>query len=261
MKKIFLHIGEPKTGSTAIENFLQKLYDTKVLQQYDFAFLCQKIYQLITGAWSNPAEQENLDRFITFVSTFLKNTKENNIIISQDVFSSKNILKYNNLPCIAQLFKDYEVHVFVYIRRYDQYYESLWAQSHKRLNTSIFFQIPEELHKKDILDEYAKYFKKENIHVRVYDRQKLFQKNVIYDFLQWIHLEELFPFVEKKENTNPSLSPTNLRIRLSYARQNMFTEKAKVKKLEELKKKWLPIKKVYRWTFILSFGEQDVELM
>lgn len=144
---------------------------------------------------------------------FWKDTKS----LLQDrhiIISWESIFLFYNLNDFLSAVKDeYEnICVIVYLRRQDQYVESLWNQLIKSYfcNKIPFYQWVSSvlLNYKENLDTIAQVIRKENLIVRVYEKAQ-FQgkrKNLISDFLYALHIELdwnkcTFP----EGNNNPAL--------------------------------------------------------
>ncbi len=235
MKKIYLHIGTEKTGTSAIQNTLQNLHNRRLLKRYDFSLLKGRVYSLLMASWHVPTEKYTIDRVVAYIQNFLQKTSQSHIILTCEAFSTRAFLENGNIHALATALQNCEVQVFLYLRRQDSYAESNWAQKIKNFITSDVF-VPEKPSWQNLLDTYAHYFGKEHINVRVYNRMSLYKQDVVCDFLQWVGLQQLIPKREKI-NSNTSLSPANLRIRLSYIRQNKLTKKMQKKRVSTLTKR------------------------
>ncbi len=232
-KKIYIHIGQPKTGSTAIQNSLHKLHQKGQLQKLNFTLINADVNGLLNLAQNIPSEAENLESLMSVIRNFLQQTNFKNIIISSENFF---LLSGKNIQALAETLQGHRVNILCYLRRQDQSAESNWAQMVKIFATRPIISniwAPTAL---SVLKNYSKCFGKENIELRIYKRNNLYKNDSVCDFLQWVGLENLIPHLEKVYS-NPSLSPTNLRIRLSYMRQNMLSEKEKEKRLAGLQTK------------------------
>ncbi len=232
MKKIYLHIGTHKTGCTAIQHTLQNLQDRNILQENSFALVWKEVYSSLKTSWNKPHEAQSLDTFVAYIQKSIQETKANNIIISCEGFSSGKFLAQGNIQVLARALREYAVHICVYIRRQDHFVESGWAQGSK-VFASVTEMKPWRPRWKELLDTYAQHFGKECITVRVYDRKILHMHDTRCDFLQWLGLQHLIPYLEKCYD-NPSLSPANLRIRLSYMRQNTLSEEEKIQGMRDI---------------------------
>ncbi len=234
MKKIFLHIGSGKTGSTAIQYALQDFQDRGLLKKHDFDLLWRDLPILINTIKEKNPKKPKFNDLLTFIEKFLYSTKKNNIIISCEALF--RVLHWGDLffSELAKIFQDYDVKILAYLRRQDYKIESSWAQGCKFLRSPEKLLIPKHSQPyKVTLDRYAQAFGKENITVRIYDRNKLYNNDSRADFLQWAGLEKLISELGDSYS-NPSLSPVNLRIRLSYMRQNMLSDELKAKRHKEL---------------------------
>lgn len=250
MKKIYLHIGAHKTGTTAIQEALTSLQKEGELKKHDFCFmlLSDEIHTLCHTT-------QNKEQFCTIfqhkLAHFIENTPFQNFIFSFEGLSSSLILANPHIvEALANVFSPYHTTIIYYLRRQDSAYESLWAQRHKHFLSSLHLDPPKSIYK-DVLALYAKYFGKENICLRIYDKKSLYKNNSVSDFLEYIQLADLIDIFENiqnknlttpaqeqektlSKNANSSMSPYNLRISLSYQRQNTLSQEASIHKKKQL---------------------------
>lgn len=259
MKKVYLHIGAHKTGTTAIQEALSTLQKKGELKKHNtnFSLLADEIHTLFH---TNSDQKKLCNAFKDKLTHCIENIPVQNFIFSFEGLSSFFILANPHIvEAIAEVFSPYETTVIYYLRRQDTAYESLWAQRHKHFLSSTHLDPPKSIYK-DVLDLYATHFDKKNICLRIYDKNSLYKNNSIDDFLTCVNLRNLIDSakdmpselthsykVAERENiseitkrqytaSNSSMSPSNLRISLSYIRQNTLSQEEaerKKKKLEE----------------------------
>ncbi len=241
-KKAYLHLGLHKTGSSAIRTAMRKFHEEGVLKKYKYDF------------WDKEISMHELHRFVDDVDFCAKliakhihtperETWREAIVTTNAALSSYQkdgayILTDKFAPVFAKAFEGYDVHISFYLRRQDIYSESFWAEMVKEglycgdLLTHIETR-EKHLYYKPLLDSYAKYFGKENITVRVYDRSQFYKGNIVNDFLHIVGLEDLARHWHEK-HTNPSFSPAALRLIHANNAQHKLHKDEVAKHIESL---------------------------
>ena len=190
--KLILHIGTPKTGTTAIQKFL---YDNQELlkeQGYSYPKIQDLVFPSNNGSpLRNYVKQGIPDTELFGWKEFWNNTRHelnsNHVIISYE-----EIFCYNVHQFISAVKKEYDnIKVIVYLRRQDRYMETIWNQCIKRLEFStIEFKDFKEKRIQDLdylekLNKISQIVGKNNIIVRVYEKEQFQGKyhSVVSDFL------------------------------------------------------------------------------
>ncbi|WP_416137640.1 hypothetical protein ACM26W_14290 [Halomonas sp. HK25] len=192
MSTIYLHIGANKTGSSAIQAFLNSNRD--VLDGYGFHVLDNVYdnahyplsYALGCGPKLNDInEQDELKKTLDEI----EKNKDKKIIISSEYF----ILE-NDPGKIAKYFSGHDVKVIVYLRRHDLWLESLYNQAVKTApgipwEVGIYSYInyiksnkKQEISFKRLLMKWDRVFGKNNILVRPYERDGFLDGSIVSDF-------------------------------------------------------------------------------
>ncbi len=233
MKNIFLHIGQPKTGTKSIQHTFLDLKKNGMLETYnfDFYYLLEDTYFLRSEKTAYSEKYINL--LMEKILSCIENTKAQNIIFSSELLFSQVILKDEIfIKIFAKTLSAYNVKILLYVRRQDTQYESVWAEVCKRFQASLYPSFP-RIYIRQLIALYEKYFTKKNIAIRVYEKKFLYRQDSVCDFLEWLNLQELIPQRDAiRRPINISLSPVNLRISLSFMRQNTLSEDEKKKRLE-----------------------------
>lgn len=217
-KKLYIHIGYPKTGTSSIQAELVKHRET--LKDMGYRVLPE--HSKGKGLLPSPAlmryESAEPRRFIVIpnsVKRFVKSVDKidaPNIIISTENFS--HLQKAD----IRKLRKHIPQHIHpiivVYLRRQDQQIQSWWAQHVKHMMTSrsfesyVEYQLDNERYKLDYdmaLSWWEDVFGIENMRVRVFNRV-IKEKDLFHDFLEACDIQDTGAFVTNNQrNPSPSL--------------------------------------------------------
>ena len=203
-KKLFLHIGTLKTGSTLIQFFCmenrRKLMEDGVLfpnsaisMRPDGRSMRTPGHYLLISALLN-------DDLAIFKELEAEIANQNNI--STVILSSENFSIHPELiPKLHVYFGQFkEVKIIVYLRRQDFYLESIYTEFisggwRKLSKTPIEFfgecldsKGPVECNYYNLLEPWAKAFGKTNILVRPFEREQWVEGDLIKDFLITLNL-------------------------------------------------------------------------
>ena len=228
MPTLYLHIGMPKTGTSYIQKFLKEnrnVLRTKgyvfpifpevpnVLPQRNARFLIHT-YRDENGKVDKAKMKEVWNSNFDYISQLF--TKYDNMIMSEESIWG---LKDQNDRFWKKLKKEVDSRgidckVVAYLRRQDLFEQSHWAQKVQEYETCTFTEFINGV-SRDRLDYYtrlndiAKFMGKDNIIVRVYEKQQWggTQNNLISDFFNTVGLELTDDFVTpEKSVVNISLS-------------------------------------------------------
>lgn len=228
MKTFYLHIGTPKTGTTAIQRFCAD--NRKVLESKNYCYP-EVIKKLDVGLNRNAhpmfaaimdsngkrlreEEQKNLLAVFTQIRQCFESY--DNVVMSDELAWGATESHHRNFwKQLCQEAKDagYQVKIIVYLRRQDQLVASRWNQRIKSTNSTTTWteyqqlqddRFASQLHYYQKLEGIAHYFGKENIIVRRFDRNGFTGGNIYADFLRTLNLE----FTEEYQipNNTPNLS-------------------------------------------------------
>lgn len=175
MKRIFLHIGQPKTATTTIQNFLS-INQAKLIKhgwlypnagrQYDGHHLLGNFFRAAPIHWigqADPAQvMANLKREID-------ETNCDNIILS-----TESLYFAENPDQFAAYLKDFDVSVVVFLRRQDEWIESAYQENLKNGETRLgpegyLAALSNSLAYAVIIDSWAVAFGKRNIKIHIFD--------------------------------------------------------------------------------------------
>jgi hypothetical protein len=255
-RKVFLHIGIRRTGSTTIARFL----DTNRRKLVDKGFLYPKIgcwkggHHLLPGYfigsdyWLWQCQNlflfdSNIERVFNFLKDEIEESTCKSVILSSPYFYN---ISSDAVQIIAELLHEYDVTIIVYLRRQDSWVESLYCDAVE--NPHIKFtgtpadlpilgggaqfpcypvELPEFLDYHRMLAPWGQVFGPENIIVREYDK---LQKGVLADFLELTKLSDFFSSVNEP-NLNASIPHRALNILRAGNRLELIDDD-----YEELKK-------------------------
>ncbi len=222
--KIYLHIGTEKTGTTSIQSFLagnrdellkHKIMYSKVLgdpNNIRLSIALQDTDKIDDSRiHSKVTTEENILDFRKDLGNKLKEEiqKENPeiLIISSEHLSSRmnRQAEIDRLKLFLNEFSD-DITVIVYLRRQDKFFESLYSTAIKKGHVMDFTfpvvgQERQDFHYNKMLTLWENTFGLENIRVNIFDKSKLFQEDVVSDFVHTLKLPIKYEKEkEKKEN-------------------------------------------------------------
>lgn len=237
-KNLYLHIGLPKTGTSAIQNFLVDNYE-KLKNEYNLYYpdfgrwvdgshheiafaLSPNPYQAMKGhneqlAYLNELEQKIIDSGCT------------NILLSSECFHL-----YNNENFINQVAKKYNVRIICYLRQQDEFLESIYKQEVQDViykENRPFYQYKnvnkERLYYYDFLKRWEKLTSSDNIIIKNFDTQQFVNQNIIDDFLSIFSIEnneQKFILTKDKVNVSFSRNVTEYKLLLNSIFTNQTYE-------------------------------------
>lgn len=215
MKELYIHIGTHKTGTTAIQKFL---FDNKVklIQKNKLCVLNnhQKLFDLMNIKSEN---KEIVDELALHYNNEINSYKKFNIekfIISFEGLSGSYSNGYKNTQAIAntlklivsQLKDISKVKIIVFIRRQDDFVESIYTQQVKEGSTLTFKEFISEFTQDNFdwykfIKAYEYNFEKENTIVKLYDKKYLANTSSI--------LSELCSILSIEDNNEKTIGNVN----------------------------------------------------
>lgn len=221
MTTIYLHIGANKTGSSAIQDFLNK--NRGALREDGFHYIenvhdnahYPLSYALGCGPNLNAVDK---DSELKKTLKEIEQNKEKKILISSEYF----ILE-DDPRKLANYFRGHDVKIVVYLRRHDLWLESLYNQAVKTVpvipwDGGILSYIDhiggkkkQELSYKSLLEKWENVFGSSNIIVRPYESAAFPNGDIVSDFIKVIKLK-------RKGKYKPSEGIINKSIPLQYLR-------------------------------------------
>jgi len=190
MKKVILHIGRHKSGTSSLQNFLVR--NRLLLEQYDYLYpqtgISSVAHHEIALAFSHKnilkqgaaaiLESELIKAFRTELAT----TTATSIIVSSEQFTACNPKH------MEELFTGYDVEVVIYLRDQLSYLASAYAQIvHADTITENIEDYYDTFLSRNI--DYWKFIKRwegafgDNVRVVLFDRKALHEGDIVKDFL------------------------------------------------------------------------------
>lgn len=215
---IYLHGGTGKTGSSAIQNFLDvnrgNLYKHHACLYPNFNRI-----RLHTGRYHNHLEWyrkhviKNDEVFLKYIHRTLKYCRAHSL--DKVILSGEGWLRSRNMPPRIRLvldnFEDVDVRLICYFRRMDSWFESAWKQwGLKEFETyEEYMRQPRVMYRfeglLDSLKYWEKYIGRERMIVKAYEKQQL-PEGLLSDFLSSVDIDYKSHEWVKNEDTNVALN-------------------------------------------------------
>ena len=196
-KKVFLHIGMHKTGTTALQIFLFK-NEAKILN-YHYPSVGRPSRASIRYGhhdlpWSllnrvEPAPDVMWRQLLNEI----KSAHAENIVLSSEEFDGLRSVQIGEM---RRYLSDLDVKVIVYLRRQDEFVQASYSTTVRKGKTVLPFdaylkRIMGKLDYYKLLMRWADDFGKENVCVRVYSKERLVEGDTIKDFCSQIGIASL----------------------------------------------------------------------
>ncbi len=209
-RKIILHIGAGKTGSSAIQRFLDLNVDALrreniVVPDNDLALTgraCGNHVRIFRAWTENPVEgREALEAAMQAIFESVGDA-------ATILLSAENLAAQKVAPSLFEgLVKNHDVAVILYIRRQDEFILSAWQQWAVKVQHDFLAWLIAATGSlgdwKTHLTNWERVIPREQITVRIFDRTRLENGDVIADFFKVLGLStpfEAFAYPEKEAN-------------------------------------------------------------
>jgi len=254
-KNLYMHIGTPKTGTTAIQYFLRE--NNNLLKKKNFlVYTAQddnvwlnlrfmtayldifgKLELMIRGYLpkKHSKQKKTLNNWYKKFHADIKQSTCENILLSEEMLWWAVCGKEKMLELLNDLRDDFKIKIIVYLRRQDYYIMSMYQQALKAgrcqgMKCSEWIESPDNPQKSSYsyYDEHLKWLVdtvgKENMIIRIYEKEQLESQSIFSDFMSTIGLELSDEFVIPEKNINEGLSPFAAEMARNFSSGN--TEKA-----------------------------------
>lgn len=227
MKKLFVHIGAPKTGTSAIQHFMLRNRDALARQGvlYPQGGMLKSAHHLIGAAihplrskrLGNATPDEVLAKAIAQIREEVAALKPRALVISTEYLWG--VLSPAQIHRLLGCFEDYEIHIVAYLRRQDLMAQSLYVQAVKTgtpLSFSDWVEAALEsgkggFHFHRILTSWRDCGVPVSMDVRLYEKSQI-GSDICSDFLKLVSAEPLHGMVSDTGliNTAPDMETTEL---------------------------------------------------
>lgn len=214
MKKIYIHVGAGKTGTSALQEFFlinRNLFNEKGVWVPTIGSVESNRFIAHHGL-AGGRDSAPIDPTPLWEKVKKESEDKSSILVSSELFHSRLRGQWGKdlLLWIKSLFYGWRVVCIYYIRRQDQWNESAyeqWVKSGTLRDGSTVeeFSLSFTGNQVDEIYNISEVFGKENVIVRPYQRKQLVNESIFSDFLSHIGVaEEGFSYPRK--NPNPRLS-------------------------------------------------------
>ena len=195
MRKLFIHIGTHKTGSTTIKSALAK--NRKFFVKHGLLYVNTKwSYEIMRLESADSSLKERIYNEFTAAVNQHDPKGKLDVVIAAEKFSGNPYKAYGNAAILAEILKHaasgFEPIIVVYLRRQDTFLESLYTQSIHQGGSETFVDFLERVKVADyqwqqLIDSFAGEFGGDKVKVRSYDYVKsLGSQGLLNDFLETI---------------------------------------------------------------------------
>lgn len=218
-KKLFLHIGFNKTGSTTIQRTLaensEALLKRGVFYPNNIDASYQQRWQHVPLAaavpdcnlhWLLPKKRKTLHRAFEELKEAIVAHAFDTLVLSSEGFGETN-MGVEKLTWLKEQFVNFDIFIVAYIRRQDEYFlstyqEAIKAGRSRRFNFSDFSSL-HQLHFGRRLSAWREVFGHDHVLVRPFSRQHWLGGDLVQDFLATANID--FEPIAKVKTENESL--------------------------------------------------------
>lgn len=256
MKTLYLHIGTSKTGTTTIQTYcginreqlkskgvlfpIMPYHYDRITENRNGHFLYATIYE--NGVRNKEKEKQVLKQELDYIVDCFKDY--DNVLLSEESIWWATATRRKGLWKYLQEHSQqnhYQVKIIVYLRRQDQFMMSRYNQIIKTDTgggTQRFYEYFKDMNGKykcvmnyrQRLDYMAKFFPKENIVVKRFDRSYFYNGDLNADFLHilGVEIDDTFAELPKDENLGISVQSGELKRVLNRLGTMTFAENQKL---------------------------------
>ncbi len=223
--EMIIHLGYNKTGTSTIQSYCHRNFE--ILKEEGLYYPKTGIYDHahygITKFFLNQPNSENIlikEDFLEQLKSEILDSSCNKILLSSEYFILANPTQIKNFrEFLLHEIKPESIKLIVYLRRHDTWFESLFNQAVKTMDSYPF-----KLDIRDyilyalswpacnyykVLTKWANIFGDESIIIRPFEKSQLFNGDVLHDFFKYVHPSHKV-ITDSSEIKNPSLSHQKL---------------------------------------------------
>lgn len=243
-KTLYIHIGANKTGSTALQFFLES--NRKALSEQGILYptkgvFCSAHYHISDKLGYGPKLLQEQPDIIDEIKNEINHSAEPKAIISSEYF-----ILSKDPSNVRKAFSEYDVKIILYLRRHDLWFESLYNQAvktaltprwDKGIQSFITYQQTHNIQEFDylkIIKAWCQVFGQENIIVRPYEKSQFKNQSIYDDFLACLGVESRSNYVVPDKNLNTSIPIAFLDIVDSLNRQQSIDNETKKKAINKI---------------------------
>lgn len=268
-KTLYIHIGTEKTGTTVLQSTFHR--NRELLQESSINYPAIGFYAQAQFSLVSPLIKEETGKKFEVAppdydvskeeawSELVDNLNKSNCIkhiICVEHFSSR--LGESSIKWIGEFLKDklescFKVKLITYIRRPDQYLESSFSTAIKAGDTRTFSEFKESESRNEfrynhlkMLSNWTEVFGHENLILRVFERNKMIDGDIVSDVLNILGDYNLD--LERStlaNDTNEAWHPKTIRLAIFINRNVRLKSKLGDKKLSFLNELDINLKKLY----------------
>ncbi|MCI8307295.1 MAG: hypothetical protein HFH14_04525 [Lachnospiraceae bacterium] len=241
MKKLYLHIGTPKTGTSTLQHFFSN--NREVLENKGIYYpLWPEYDSLLDGGkestfgnfgWIERVAMDDEHKKEIIEDIF---EKYDNVLLSTECIWIETKDKSAFLRWLKDIC-DIDIRVIVYLRRQDDYLEAQYREYVRVLqftdsihevfdcNSASLGEVKETLNYLSILNDMADVIGKNNIIIRPYEKGQFRNNSIIDDFLYLLGLTPDKAYKMPEKNYNPSMSNDALELKRRMNKSGIATIK------------------------------------
>lgn len=210
-KELFIHVGAGKTGTTALQEFINCNKDK--LQSNGVSIANVGVVMAGSAITHHKLADWGVHQGLDFLSLWkeIADLKDDRILLSSEYFHSRISEKdgVDFFGSIRDLFTDRNVKIIFYIRRQSEWIQSAYEQWVKANALSLTIEQFSRNYRKNLSDQifrFAEVFGKENIIVKPYDKNQFKNGNIFADFFDILGVNIDDSYVFPVGNVNPRLT-------------------------------------------------------
>ncbi|SEQ95568.1 hypothetical protein SAMN03080615_03384 [Amphritea atlantica] len=207
MRKLFIHIGRHKSGTSSLQKFLCQNYELLLEFGYEYPLLGRRpiAHHLLAKALSGTCDLDESDKYEVDELLLSIENSQCNVILSSEAFQN---VKPQSLARVLK--GDFDIYIVCYFRDQLSYLLSSYSQAiqNQALTESIeqySKRLFNNLNYNDFIKSWEEAFPDASLIVRSFDKKLLTGEDIRVDFLDVLSLNELERFRFDSKDQNPSI--------------------------------------------------------